>query len=90
VGVSAAAHIEIETTAGTTSSTSKFPEHPRPDPVRLGQPIHSPSEGNAAAKQGYERCPSTACSLTPSACIPNHDFAIFLNPAQCTALNTKA
>jgi hypothetical protein len=46
------------TTAAAMSSGNNFPESPRPGPVRLLRSIHSPCEGNAAARQGLPTSPT--------------------------------
>jgi hypothetical protein len=56
-----------------SNSRSWYPRS-GPDPLELG-PIPSPSEGNATAKQGYQRRAPIACSLLPSACTLTHAFA---------------
>ena len=72
------------------SSRNECPEAPHQAPLRLGRSIPSPSAGNAAATQGYGPRLPAACSLTPSAGILSHAFAIFPIPTQRTALNIKA
>jgi hypothetical protein len=49
--------------------------YPRSGPDPLEWTIPSPSEGNATAKQGYQRRAPIACSLLPSACTLTHAFA---------------
>jgi hypothetical protein len=48
--------------------------YPRSGPDPLEWTIPSPSEGNATAKQGYQRRAPIACSLLPSACTLTHAF----------------
>jgi hypothetical protein len=49
--------------------------YPRSGPDPLEWTIPSPPEGNATAKQGYQRRAPLACSLLPSACTLTHAFA---------------